>query len=297
MGGCLMVANRSVPADAVLPRITYRDVAEASAWLTSAFGFVEHYRYGPPSAPSGAQIHLGDAWVVLDTADAGQGTPTDLGYGTQSLTVFVRDIDAHYETAKAADATIVEDLHETDYGVRQYGVRDLDGHYWIFSAHPTRWRNFKTWIGERKGSKLYEAADPPAEWIKAIVQMLIGVITVITIAVLVWIPRFHSNGIAELALRIVAIGLALAAVVELTYTLFTDGPDEALNPLILGLSSFILIKISDPGTDLTMGNTGAFALLILALGALFVIREIFIEKPKKRRDRRAPDTSDEGHRP
>ncbi len=139
-----MVTNRSVPADTVLPHVTYRSVAEASAWLSAVFGFAEHYRYGPSDAPSGAQMHLGDAWVMLDAAGAGQKTPAELGYGTQSLTVFVRDVDAHYEKAKAAGAMIVEDLHETTYGERQYGVRDLDGHHWLFSAHardvgPTEW--------------------------------------------------------------------------------------------------------------------------------------------------------------
>jgi uncharacterized glyoxalase superfamily protein PhnB len=38
----------------VLPHITYRNVADASDWLTAMFGFTEHYRYGPPGAPSGA---------------------------------------------------------------------------------------------------------------------------------------------------------------------------------------------------------------------------------------------------
>lgn len=139
-----MVTNRSVPADTVLPHIAYRDVARASAWLTAVFGFTEHYRYGPAGAPGGAQMHLGDAWVMLDAADPGQRTPTQLGFGTQSLTVFVADVDAHYDRAKEAGATIVEDLHETTYGERQYGARDLDGHLWLFPTHardvsPTEW--------------------------------------------------------------------------------------------------------------------------------------------------------------
>jgi uncharacterized glyoxalase superfamily protein PhnB len=130
-----MVTNRSVLADTVLPHITYRDVAQACDWLTATLGFIEYYRYGPPAAPSGAQMYLGEAWVMLDAADPGQKTPGELGYGTQSLTVFVADVDAHYSRAKAAGATIVEDLHDTIYGERQYGARDLDGHHWLFSSH------------------------------------------------------------------------------------------------------------------------------------------------------------------
>lgn len=126
--------NRSVPTDTVLPHIMYRDLAEALVWLSRTFGFSEHYRYGDERGqPSGAQMHLGDAWIMLKRARG--ATPTELGYGTQSLTVFVEDVDAHFERTRSAGANIMEDLHETIYGERQYGVEDLDGHHWLFSQH------------------------------------------------------------------------------------------------------------------------------------------------------------------
>lgn len=131
-----MVRNRSVPADIVLPHIVYQDVAAALAWLTKAFSFTEHYRYGEPGGPvSGAQMHLGDAWIMLESARAGRASPAQLGHRTQSLTVFVDDVDAHLARATSAGAKIVEDLHETVYGERQYGVEDLEGHWWLFSRH------------------------------------------------------------------------------------------------------------------------------------------------------------------
>ncbi len=131
-----MIANRSVPADTVLPHVVYRDVAEAIAWLTKTFGFAEHYRYGEPGGPiSGAQMHLGNAWIMVNRARAGRGSPAHLGCGTQSLTVFVEDVDGHFRRAKAAGAKIVEELNETIYGERQYGAEDLEGHHWLFSRH------------------------------------------------------------------------------------------------------------------------------------------------------------------
>jgi uncharacterized glyoxalase superfamily protein PhnB len=110
--------------------------------LTKTFGFIEHYRYGEPL--SGAQMHLGDAWIMLKRAQPDRATPAQLGYGTQSLTVFVENVDAHFERSKSAGARIVEDLHETVYGERQYGVEDLAGHHWLFSWHasdlsPDQW--------------------------------------------------------------------------------------------------------------------------------------------------------------
>jgi len=119
----------------VLPHVVYQDVAVAIAWLTKIFGFTEHYRYGDPEAISGAQMHLGDAWIMLRRARPGSSSPVQLGYWTQSLTVFVDDVDAHFQRSKLAGARIVEDLHETIYGERQYGVEDLDGHHWLFSQH------------------------------------------------------------------------------------------------------------------------------------------------------------------
>jgi uncharacterized glyoxalase superfamily protein PhnB len=125
--------NRSVPTDIVLPHIVYHDVVEAIAWLTRTFGFTEHYRYGDPV--SGAQMHLGDAAIMLERAKAGRATPKQVGCVTQSLTIFVDDVDTHCERSRSRGAKIVEDLHETIYGERQYGVEDLDGHHWLFSRH------------------------------------------------------------------------------------------------------------------------------------------------------------------
>ena len=139
------MVNRSVPVNTVLPHITYRNLADALAWLTATFGFTEHYRYGEPGVRiDGAQMHLGDIWIMLNTVWPGRTSPAEAGYRTQSLTIFVGDVDEHYNKTKAAGARIVEDLHETFYGERQYGVEDLEGHHWLFSQHvrdvsPAEW--------------------------------------------------------------------------------------------------------------------------------------------------------------
>jgi uncharacterized glyoxalase superfamily protein PhnB len=122
-----------VPTSTVLPHIVYPDVAEAITWLAQTFGFSEHFRYGEPVG--GAQMHLGDAWIMLQRARPGRATPAEKGYATQSVTIFVEDVDAHFQRAKSAGARIIEDLHETVYGERQYGVEDLAGHVWLFSRH------------------------------------------------------------------------------------------------------------------------------------------------------------------
>jgi len=131
-----MVRNRSVPVDTVLPHLTYQDVAEAVTWLSRVFDFTEHYRYGKPGGEvAGAQMFLGSAWIMLNSPGSDSASPAQLGAHTQSLTVFVTDVAAHYDRAKSAGAAIVEDLHETVYGELQYGAVDPEGHHWLFAEH------------------------------------------------------------------------------------------------------------------------------------------------------------------
>jgi predicted enzyme related to lactoylglutathione lyase len=51
------------------------------------------------------------------------------------LTVFVEDVEGHFQRAKAAGAKILEEPHETVYGEFQYAAEDLDGHHWLFARH------------------------------------------------------------------------------------------------------------------------------------------------------------------
>src|SRR5581483_11360857 len=99
--------NRSVPVNTVLPHLAYRDVGEAIDWLTRTFGLTEHYRHGEPAGPiSGAQMRLGDAVIMHKRASGDFSSPTNVGARTQSLTIFVDDVDEHYARTQSAGATI-----------------------------------------------------------------------------------------------------------------------------------------------------------------------------------------------
>ena len=55
-------------------------------------------------------------------------------------------------------------------------------------------------------------------------------------------------------LTIVGFALAISTAFELAYTLFTDGPDEAVNPVITSIAVGILLLISP---NLDFRNAGA----------------------------------------
>ena len=48
------------------------------------------------------------------------------------MAVMVDDVDRHHDRALAAGATVVYPPRDMDYGVREYGARDLEGGLWSF---------------------------------------------------------------------------------------------------------------------------------------------------------------------
>jgi transcriptional regulator with XRE-family HTH domain len=128
------------------------------------------------------------------------------------------------------------------------------------------------------GKVLYSRVQPRAELFKGIIQMAIGCAVIV---VFVWQYFNHGHQQFDLilsALRLVGYGLAVSAAVELAYTFFTRGPDEALDPLILGVSSFTLIALSeiDP-PKLKTTDAIPISLLALAIVLLFLARRFLLE--------------------
>ena len=70
----------------------------------------------------------GKAAIQVRQARGGERSPAQLGFGTQSLTVFVDDVDGHYAGAKAAYEAALVDRPNSGFGL--YGlarVAELQG--------------------------------------------------------------------------------------------------------------------------------------------------------------------------
>jgi uncharacterized glyoxalase superfamily protein PhnB len=61
--------------------------------------------------------------------------PKRLGGHTQLVYVYVDDVDAHCERARAAGAEILREPEDQDYGARDYTARDPEGHIWSFGNY------------------------------------------------------------------------------------------------------------------------------------------------------------------
>jgi uncharacterized glyoxalase superfamily protein PhnB len=124
------------------PRISsalyYEDAPAAIEWLGKAFGFRTRLEVeGGDGTIVHSEIELGDGLVmVASPTEPWRKSPRSLGgANTQSLFVYVDDVDAHCARARAAGARILTEPSNRDYGEfedRTYGAEDCEGHRWWF---------------------------------------------------------------------------------------------------------------------------------------------------------------------
>ena len=122
----------------IFPILRYTDARAAIQWLCATFGFVELF-----SVPESGQVvrhvqlRLGTNVIMLGSVrpDERLASPRELGAATQALYVRVDDLDAHFEQVRSAGAEITGPLKDTDFGSREYHVRDLEGHPWTFGTY------------------------------------------------------------------------------------------------------------------------------------------------------------------
>jgi len=113
----------------VFPALTYDDARAALDFLKSAFGAEEHAVYNADDgAIRHAELRFGNGLVMFGPSAGGTRVPA-------SVYVVVEDPDAHHERARAAGAEIVRELHDTDYGSREYGAKDPEGNAWYFGTY------------------------------------------------------------------------------------------------------------------------------------------------------------------
>lgn len=126
----------------------YDDANQAIAWLCEAFGFELRLKVqADDGSVKHSELCYGGALIMVgegsSDSEARFGVPFRSpvavhGANTQTLLLYVDDVDAHCARARAAGATIVSEPTLHDYGPeywadRSYGALDPDGHLWWFS--------------------------------------------------------------------------------------------------------------------------------------------------------------------
>ena len=129
-----------------VPLLSYEDVGAATDWLSSAFGFRESgERYSDDEGRvTHAELELDGATVMLGwpgpdyrgpqrhAEECGQARKwLEVPFIVDGVMIYVDDVGAHCEQARAAGATILREPKTEPYG-RLYNAADLEGHRWMF---------------------------------------------------------------------------------------------------------------------------------------------------------------------
>jgi uncharacterized glyoxalase superfamily protein PhnB len=137
-----MQAIASNTKSTVIPTLRYKDAPAAIEWLCHVLGFERRQVYpGPDGTIAHAELTFQGGMIMLgsqkdDAYGRGFKSPGEVGgVETRSAYVVARDVDAVYARAQAAGATIVRQINNTNYGSREFSVKDPEGHTWSVGSY------------------------------------------------------------------------------------------------------------------------------------------------------------------
>ena len=137
-----------LPNQRAIPMLSYEDVGSAADWIANAFGFEERERVANDEGTvTHATMVLDGAVVFLVSPGPDYRNPKSLAqvseavrrmletpYVVDGVMVYVDDVAAHFERARAAGAAILSELEDNPaVGQRQYRAADAEGHRWMFA--------------------------------------------------------------------------------------------------------------------------------------------------------------------
>jgi uncharacterized glyoxalase superfamily protein PhnB len=117
----------------VFPSFRYRDAAGAIAWLVDVLGFeVRAVHEAADGSVGHAELSHGSGLIMLGTEreDAFGGR-----VGGGFTYIAVEDVDGLYERAVSKGAEVLREIIDTDYGSRDFSVRDPEGNVWSFGTY------------------------------------------------------------------------------------------------------------------------------------------------------------------
>jgi uncharacterized glyoxalase superfamily protein PhnB len=112
----------------VAPILLVADIIKATDYYRDQLGFDYIRLYGEP--PNFAIIARDDCRIMLARADDPSGILPNwkIQSKTSSIYFWVEDIDALYAEYQSSGAEIDYMLYTTPWGIREFGVQDIDGY-------------------------------------------------------------------------------------------------------------------------------------------------------------------------
>ena len=120
----------------IVPQLPYQDIRAALEFLERAFGFREIPTARLVSAAgviAHSLVEFGGGVIGIGTQGAHRAvSPMRGSVESQYISVYVDDIDTHYERARDAGAQIASAPHASGRAHRAYEALDPEGHRWRF---------------------------------------------------------------------------------------------------------------------------------------------------------------------
>jgi len=118
--------------------LAVEDASKAIDFYKEAFGAEETIRMpGPDGKVAHAELQIGDSKLMLSDPfpHSDVRPPSERGGPTASIFMYVDDVDATFEQAQRAGATVVSELEDMFWGDRFGTVADPFGHVWAMATH------------------------------------------------------------------------------------------------------------------------------------------------------------------
>lgn len=122
----------------VTPYLVLNGAARAIEFYKNAFGATELLRFPMPGGKLGhAEIKIGNSPIMLadEMPEMGYRGPQALGGTPVGILLYVEDVDAMFNRAIAAGATVVKPVQDQFYGDRSGTLTDPFGHQWTVATH------------------------------------------------------------------------------------------------------------------------------------------------------------------
>ena len=120
------------------PHLTVRNADRAIEFYRKAFGAeVLHVAHTPDGKVMHAALRMGDSIFMLNDEFPEHGTmsPQAAGGGGVSLHIYLDNVDAAFDRAVSAGATVKIPLADQFWGDRYGTVMDPYGHKWSLATH------------------------------------------------------------------------------------------------------------------------------------------------------------------
>ncbi len=118
--------------------LTVRDGQAAIEFYARAFGFeaTGEVMRDEDGRVTHAGMRLGDAAIMFGPPESANGLQLRSGApDSQTLYVYVPDVDALFARAQRGGATVVQPLTDQYWRDRTAVLKDLDGYHWTFATH------------------------------------------------------------------------------------------------------------------------------------------------------------------